>query len=886
VSAVYTGLPEAVFDETGFAQEIAAGSDRLTIFRDALKRGTQLLRRRFEQGDPVTELVHGRARLVDRLLQHAWSLHLAKGAGAALIAVGGYGRGELHPFSDIDIMILLRCDDHRCLGDSIELLLTFLWDIGLEVGHSVRTVEDCVREAEQDLSVATNLMEARLLAGPRKLFEQMRAATGPARLWPSPAFFEAKRREQQARYRKFDDTGFNLEPNVKSSPGGLRDIQMVGWVAKREFGDAETLHDLVGQGFLTETEYHSLRDGEALLWKIRFGLHTLANRREDRLLFDYQRTLAEMFGYRDRGHELAVEQFMQRYYRTVMELERLNEMLLQHFEEAILFPGRLEQPERINKRFQTRGGYLEVTQDRVFEQSPAALLEMFLVIQSRPEIKGVRASTVRLVRSQRHLIDDHFRDSLEARSLFMEILRQPKGITHALRRMNRYGILAAYIPAFANIVGRMQYDLFHVYTVDEHTLFLIRNLRRFTVPEHHHEFPLCSRVISTIPKPELLYLAGLFHDIAKGRGGDHSKLGARDALSFCQHHELSNPDSRLVAWLVEKHLVMSLTAQRKDIDDPEVIQAFAEEMADPVRLDYLYLLTVADARATNPGRWNSWRDALLRELYNNTRSALIRGLRNPRAQDEIIQEKQGEALRILHGRKIDFDQAIDLWLSLNVEYFLHSSPDEIAWHCEVIQKATPGEQPLVRVRRETSRGGTEVFLYGPDRDDLFAITTTLLDQLGLNVMDARIITADNAFTLNSFTILDQGKAVSDDMREHEIVETLGQGLRNPKEVDLQVSRRPWRQLKHFPTDTHVGFFADSRNQRTIMRLETCDQPGLLAQVGRAFATCGVRVQNAKIATIGAEVEDLFFITDRDDRPLDLEHQIPCLEQAIRRLLSA
>jgi len=885
MSAVHSAIRGAVFDESGFAQEIATVGNRLGAFRGALKRGTQLLQERFEQGDPVTDLVHGRAQLIDELLQHAWSLHLPNDAEAALIAVGGYGRGELHPASDIDIMILLQCEDQGCLKDSIEQLLTFLWDIGLEVGASVRTVADCVREAGQDISVTTNLMEARLLAGPRELFAAMMEATGPAHIWPSAAFFAAKRKEQQARYRKFDDTGFNLEPDVRSSPGGLRDSQVVGWVAKRHFGDAETLHDLVTHNFLTETEYNSLREGEALLWKIRFGLHTLAKRREDRLLFDYQRTLADMFGYQDRGHDLAVEQFMQCYYRTVMELERLNEMLLQHFEEAILFPDRLEEPVPINKRFQTRGGYLEVTHDRVFEQSPAALLEIFLVIQSHPEIKGVRASTVRLVRSHRHLIDDHFRGTLEARSLFMEILRQPKGITHALRRMNRYGILAAYLPAFANIVGRMQYDLFHVYTVDEHTLFLVRNLRRFTVPEYHHEFPLCSRIISTIPKPELLYVAGLFHDIAKGRGGDHSQLGAKDALSFCQHHELSNPDSRLVAWLVEKHLVMSLTAQRKDIDDPDVIQAFAEEVADPVRLDYLYLLTVADARATNPGRWNSWRDALLRELYTNTRRALIRGLRNPRAQDEIIQEKQAEALRILRGRSIDLDRTIDLWLSLNVEYFLHNLPDEIAWHCEVIQKASPDQLPLARLRRETSRGGTEVFLYGPDRDDLFAITTTLLDQLGLNVMDARIITADNGYALNSFLILDQGEAVSEDMREHEIVETLSRGLRNPQEVDPQVSRRPRRQLKHFPIETHISFFADSRNQRTIMRLETCDQPGLLAHVGHAFATCGVRVQNAKIATIGAEVEDLFFITDRNDHPLDPERHVPCLEQTLRRLLS-
>ncbi len=602
-------------------------------------------------------------------------------------------------------------------------------------------------------------------------------------------------------------------------------------------------------------------------------------------MFDFQRPLAAQFGYRDQGHDLAVEQFMQHYYRTVMELERLNEMLMQHFEEEILLRDEVQTPRLINHRFQSRAGYLEVTDERVFEKNPAALLELFLLLQTRCELKGVRASTIRLVRSHRHLIDDHFRHSLTARSLFMEILRQPNRITFALRRMNRYGILAAYIPVFENIVGRMQYDLFHVYTVDEHTMVLVRNLRRFTVSKHHHEFPLCSRISGTIPKPELLYLAGLFHDIAKGRGGDHSKLGAQDALAFCQRHELSNIDSRLVAWLVEKHLVMSMTAQREDTSDPDVIQAFAESIGDPVRLDYLYLLTVADARATNPGRWNDWRDALLRQLYTATRRALLRGLRNPQAQDELIQEKQAEALRILRGHNIDLDQAIDLWLSLSVEYFLHNLPDEIAWHCLVIQSASPDDLPLARVRPRTQRGGTEVFLYGPDRDDLFAITTGLLDQLGLDIMDARIITADSGYTLNSFLVLDDdGEPVTDPMRQHEITETLNRVLRDPAAAEMRVSRRAARQLKHFPTETHVSFSDDENNQRTVMRLVSCDRPGLLAQVGRAFSACGVRLQNAKIATVGAEAEDLFFITDREDRPLDPVKQIPCLNQAIHHFV--
>jgi len=877
-------LSSDLFDLDTFTHELDSGVPALALFRKMLKKQARRLREGFENGVPIADLVHGRARLVDQLLQHAWELYLPQDANAALVAVGGYGRGELHPASDIDLMVLVGDSgpDHLC--EPLERLLTFLWDIGLEVGHSVRSVDECAREARRDLSVVTNLMEARLLAGAGKLLEQMREATGPERLWPSREFFADKRREQAERYKKYDDSGYNLEPNVKSSPGGLRDIQMIGWVAKRHF-DAETMHALVAHGFLTAEEYTTLERGQELLWKIRFALHTLTGRREDRLLFDFQRTLAAQFGYQDQAHSLAVEQFMQRYYRTVMELGRLNEMLLQHFEEAILYGDKLQSPVRINKRFQSRSGFLEVANDAVFQLYPAALLELFLVLETHPELKGVRASTIRLIRRDRHLIDDHFRGSLTARALFMEIMRQPSGVTHALRRMNRYGILAAYIPEFGNIVGRMQYDLFHVYTVDEHTLFVIRNLRRFTVPQYGQEFPLCSRVIRTIPKPELLHLAALFHDIAKGRGGDHSQLGAQDALAFCQRHELSNPDARLVSWLVEKHLLLSMTAQRKDISDPEVVQAFAEQVADPVRLDYLYLLTVADARATNPKRWNSWRDALLRELYVEARKALIRGLRNPQAQDEIIQEKQVEALRLLQLRDLDPNRAMALWLNLGGEYFLLNHPDEIAWHSEVIQTAPAGENPLVRIRAQTARGGTEVFIYGPDHDDLFAMTTALLDQLGFNIMDARIITSDDGSTMNSFLVLDEhGAAVQDPLRQDEIIRYLEAGLQDIENFTLNVSRRPARQLKHFPTATNLSFSSDPHQRRTILRLITADRPGLLAQVGRAFSHCGVRLQNAKISTIGAETEDIFFITDRDNQPLHADEQFSCLEQALHEFI--
>lgn len=879
-------MSDPIIDIAALNQTLEGSDTPLNAFRDALSQGMLQLKERFEANEPITALITGRSDLIDALLLRAWQRYMPEKANAALVATGGYGRSELHPSSDIDIMILLGDEDHAHLHAGLEQLLTFLWDIGLEVGHSVRTLEECVNETRQDITIATNLMESRLLAGPETLFNAMRKATGPEQIWSSNQFFAAKLEEQRQRHLKYGETAYNLEPNVKEGPGGMRDIQMVGWVAKRHFG-AETMHDLVDHGFLMEQEYEALMEGQAFLWQIRFALHILNQRREDRLLFDYQRTLAEQFGFVDRQGSLAVEQFMQRYYRTVMELSRLNEMLLQLYEEAILLQDQLEKPIPINKRFQSRSGYLEVTNQNVFRRYPMALLEIFLILQQHPELKGVRACTIRLIRDHSHLIDEAFRADLRARSLFMEIIRHPYGVTHELRRMHNYGILAAYLPIFANIVGRMQYDLFHVYTVDEHTLFVIRNLRRFALEQYADDFPLCHKIINGIPKPELLYLAGLFHDIAKGRGGDHSSLGALDAQEFCQQHSLSNFDSSLVSWLVEKHLILSMTAQRKDTSDPEVIQAFAEEVGDITRLDCLYLLTVSDVRATNPEHWNTWKDALLRELYLATRNALERGLNRPQDLDELIREKQKEARDTLAQEGISLEQSEDFWSTLSEDYFQHTSANAIAWQTRKVLETDPNQLPLVLVRRQTTRGGTEVFHYGRDQDGLFAITTAMLDQLGLDIAEARIETTASGHTLNSYQVLEEnGEPISGRNREQEIINTLRQALIKKASTKPTVSRRIPRQLKHFSTPTQIDFLQEPGHQLTIMKLITNDRPGLLSRIGHAFAECGIWLHTAKIATIGAKAEDIFFISDHNNQPLSEPEQFEQLKQTLLKLLDA
>lgn len=856
----------------------------LASCRRHLREGTEALFIQFDLGVPVATLVRARSDLADAVLREAWEAHFGCREDLSLVAVGGYGRRELHPASDLDLLILVEPETEAALRETLERFVTFLFDLGPQIGQSVRSVEDCVCAADRDVTVMTSLMEARLLAGGQELLRRMRAATAPDRLWDGEAFFNAKMREQQIRWHKYGDTAYNLEPNIKENPGGLRDIQAIGWVAKRHFA-AETLHDLVNHGFLTEQEHQALVEGQTHLWRIRFALHRMSRRHEDRLLFDYQRALAQQFGFCDGPHDLAVEQFMQQYYRTVQELNRLNEMLLQLFREAILLHDRIGPPVPINSRFQARSGFLEANSPGVFRHTPIALLEIFHVLQTHPELLGIRASTIRLIRENRHRIDDRVRADLRARSLFMEILRSPTGITHALRRMNRYGVLAAYIPSFANIVGRMQYDLFHVYTVDEHTLTLLRNLRRFTIPEHDAEFPLCSAIARRIPKLELLYLAGLFHDIAKGRGGDHSQLGARDAWDFCRLHGLSEFDSRLVSWLVEQHLLMSMTAQRKDISAPEEIQSFAEKVGDPTRLDYLYLLTVADIRATNPERWNSWKDALLSELYQGTRRALLRGLEHPQVQDELIQQKQAEAKRLLARYGGDPQACTPLWIKFNLDYFLHSSPDEIAWQTHQVLTADPECLPLVVIRPLTARGATEIFIYAHDAAGLFARTTATLDQLGLSVMDARVMTTDDRMAVDSYQVLDQGGLpVDDPNRTDEIREALVATLSHQGVGDIQVARSLPRRHRHFPTQTRVSFSADEANRRTVMRLTTLDRPGLLAAVGAVFQDCGIRLQNAKIATVGAEVDDVFFITNGDDTPITLGSALACLRREIHNRL--
>ena len=826
--------------------------------RESLAKAGEDLQARFLAGESVVDLVHARAALIDDALIGLWQDHLAA-LGVALVAVGGYGRGELHPSSDVDVLLLLPDELPDGGNDALSAFVTALWDIGLEIGHSVRTVAQCREQAATDLTVATTLMEARLLAGPNKLLVAMQKEIAPENMWPSDRFFEEKRKEQIVRHHRYHDTAYNLEPNVKGSPGGLRDIQMIGWVAKRQFG-ASTLAELVDHNFLTPGQLKRLAEGQAFLWRIRFALHMLTGRREDRLLFDHQKNLATMLGYEDATYTLGVEQLMQRYYRTVMDLSRLNEMLLQLFEEAILMdPNAPAAP--LNERFQVKNGFLQTVDDNVFRDDPSALLELFLLLQMNAEIRGVSAFTIGQIKRHLHLIDDEFRQNPRNHRLFLSILREPAGVTHQLRRMNLYGVLGLYIPAFGRIVGRMQYDLFHAYTVDEHILFVVSNLRRFALPRFDDEFPHCSEIMQALEQPEIAYLSGLFHDIAKGRGGDHSELGAVDAEAFCLEHGLSKYEAGIVAWLVRHHLALSMTAQKKDIHDPDVINEFATLVGDPLHLDYLYLLTVADVRATDPKLWNSWKAQLFFDLYQLTRRALRRGLENPIDRDLLLNEKREKARAILLDRGIPEDRINQAWSLLNDNYFIKHRVKEITWHTESLADSdTESEIGLVDVRRRHTGDGVEAVLYTPREKRTFAHATAVLDELGMTIVDARIVPLDNDRSIVTLVFMELDRRIkSDERRISKVRRSLTRILTAPSDKVVSVTRTLPRQARMFTTKTTVDFSRTTSDDQTVLELRAADRPGLLSTIGHVFIEQGIDIEAAKIVTIGERAEDVFYV---------------------------
>jgi len=864
----YFERPLFFFDQSRFRKALEQ-QPIITVFKDALNAGNVQFNRRFIEGEDIRSLIYERALFIDCILHHAW-FQFEWTDSISLEAVGGYGRGELHPCSDIDLLILHRPQVFEECKDNIEKFLTFLWDIGLEIGSSVRTVEQTVDIAKSDITVATNLFESRNLVGDQSLRYELLQAITPDKIWSAEDFFSAKYDEQQDRHKKYNDTEYNLEPNIKNAPGGLRDIQTISWVTKRYFG-VKTLKQLEGKGFFTDEELSLLNSGEEYLWRVRYALHMVAKRPEERLLFDFQRDIATLFGYSDNHEGLAVEQFMHRYYRTVLALRELNDVVLQFLSEAILQRGKNKSAVSINERFQLRDDFIEAAHTYIFEENPSALLEMFVLMAQNPSIKGVRASTIRWIRESRHLIDETYRNNPKNIQLFLKLLQQKGNVVEQLRRMSRYGILGLYLPEFGLVTGQMQHDLFHIYTVDAHTLKVMQNMGNFLLPSAKEDFPVAAHVVKRLPKFELLYIAGLYHDIGKGRGGDHSTLGAVDAEEFCKRHNISPRETRLVCWLVEKHLLMSAVAQKQDISDPEIILQFANKVGDHLHLDYLYCLTVADINGTNNQLWNPWRASLLRQLYLDTRRALRRGLENNIDKQDLIEETQQAAIRKLARKGMTQEEVIRIWGDMGEDYFLRENFTDIAWHTQAIA-ARKDDKPLVLIKKTSSKelaGATQIFIYSKTQKNAFVAASTVLSQLNLNIQDAKIYSSKSGYTIDTFFVLDEnGEPLANNPTQRkEIQQALEEELSLVDNYREVIGRRTPRRLKYFASPTRTSMYTDTIRNCSVLEVVSPDRPGLLACIGRIFINEDIQLLNAKIATLGERVEDIFFIATADGHPI-------------------
>ena len=845
---------------TAKIQNIQTWRSHLQALRSDLKAQQNLLETSFFKHQNPAQLLKKQSQLIDKFLKDIW-LQANIHADVALIAVGGYGREELFPYSDIDLLILLPSQHDDVLNAQVETLIGQLWDIGLNVGHSVRTLEECVNEAMQDVTVQTNLLEARLLAGNKCTFQALVSAV--ADLMQPATFFAAKFQEQDNRHAKFNDTAYSLEPNIKESPGGLRDLHMIVWLARSQ-NLGNNWAELAKNNIITATELRQIKRHERNLQTLRIRLHYLAKRREDRLLFDFQNELAANLGLVNTAHKRASEQLMQSYYRSVKYISLINEILLKTLESTLSKIASIITP--INARFEAINGRLCAKTAHTLQQQPSAILESFLLLQQHAELTGMSASLLRELQRIKKLVNQDFRDSAENKTLFLDILLQQNGVNHSLRRMNNYGILGQYIPAFGKIVGQMQHDLFHVYTVDEHILNVLANLRRFAKPELKHEFPLCSQLFAVFEKPHLLYLAALFHDIAKGRGGDHSSLGTIDAKRFCKLHGLPKQDTNLVAWLVEAHLKMSSTAQKSDLSDPAVIEQFALFVKTEKRLTALYLLTVADIRGTSPAVWNAWKARLLESLFYATKRVL-----NDEAfsVQQTIALRQNEAAAKLAKYGLQAKSYQALWDNVGAAYFVRFEPDEIAWQSRLLTPHVHADNPIVRARLSPSGDGIQVMIYTRNQDDLFARICNFFDRMAYNIVQAKIYTTNHGYALNNFIVLDQsGKSVSYSGLLKFIEAELSEKILATTPLEAPLSGRLSRQVKHMPFATQVNIRAEALNHMHTLELITADRPGLLAKVAFIFLQLSIDLHNAKINTLGNRAEDGFLISAKQEKQLN------------------
>ena len=834
--------------------------------RSELSDVAGVIGQQFEASAPVTPLLEQRCSAVDQTLTQLWNACALDKTDIALIAVGGYGRGELFPSSDVDLLILLGQPNNDS-DAQVSAFVSSLWDLGLKIGHSVRSIDECLALAVDDITVMTTLLETRLLVGPSAVYDKLLSELDERDIWKSGAFFTAKLEEQTQRHQKYGLTGYSLEPNVKSSPGGLRDIQVIGWIARRHFGSA--LERLPTGEFLTEQELDLLMSGQDYLSRVRFALHHLTGRDEDRLLFEHQQALARLWGFED-GGKLAVEQFMQAYFRNVQAVSHVSALLVDIYQKTLL-QAETSSATVIDEDFELVDDRISARQATVFTHNPSNLLRLFAVIGRDKRIKRIDPETTRLLRASADLIDKTFREDPVNRRLFRDVLSSPYSMTKQLRRMLRHGVLGRYLPEFEKIVGQMQFDMFHAYTVDAHTMQVIANSRRFLRADYTDRFPVTTRIAQRLRNPLLLFVAALYHDIGKGRGGDHSQLGAVDARLFCERHFFDEPDTELVVWLVKNHLFMSSFSQKRDISDPREIQRFAEHMSTEERLDYLFTLTVADINGTNPELWNAWRSSLLRHLYTETRRALRRGLANPVAREDVVAATRKAAAHLLEFRGFLDDELDSIWAARGNDYFLRERPEDIAWHTEAIADFDSNGTPLILLKQSSESliaNATQIFVHTANTSNVFSRVCSALELLDLSINDARIYSGTDGATLDTFFVLKaDGTPVDSDPDTLHLIETAIFKALTATSIST-AQQRITRTLRSFLSPTAITFIEDEGRNLTIMEISSPDRPGLLAQIGQILDRSNIAIQAAKIQTLGERVEDVFFLTNTNGNRLD------------------
>jgi [protein-PII] uridylyltransferase len=833
----------------------------LTEIRETLQQGQKDLADAYLAQPDHKSYLAGRSQLVDQMLERLWTnAQLPK--SAALIAVGGYGRGELYPYSDIDVLIALENPPTPEVETALERLISQFWDIGLAVGHSVRTIDECITAATTDITVQTALYESRLICGQAKLQKVLHQRIEGCMV--ADQFIAAKLAEQEERHLRFAFSAFSLEPNCKESPGGLRDLHSLNWIAQAAgFGAQNNVWQaLQTQALMQGDERVALERAAGFLADVRIRLHLLTGRAEDRLLFDIQGQIAQQFGFTDIANRRASEQFMQRYYRVAKRVTQINTIVLKSISER-LAPASKQKVKRLNDRFQKVGHKLDIVDPLIYQSNPSAILETFLLMEKQGGVQEMTARTLRAVYAARRMINREFRNQAENKQLFIQILRQKNGVLHALRLMNQFDILGRYLPAFGQIVGQMQHDLFHVFTVDQHILQVVRNIRRFVREDFAHENPFCHRLMNEFERPWLLVLAALFHDIAKGRGGDHSELGMADAEAFCQSHGLSKKDTQLIVWLVKEHLTMSAVAQKEDISDPSTVSAFCKRVGDARHLTALYLLTVADIRGTSPKVWNSWKARLLETLYRTAlnRLEVLQGDNPDQLGDMVVQRKRDALTHLRYFALGDSVQA-QFWKQLDDVYFLRHTDEEIAWHTRSLYYRTHENKPVVRARPNPDGEGIQVLAYAPDQPDLFVRLSGYFSSIGYSIMDAKIHTTKHGYALDSFNLFDASNRGIDRetcaIIEHDLIEVL-LGKIQPRTPGMG---RISRQVRSFPIAPDVMLEPDESGQQYVLSIRAADRTGLLHAIAETLTRHGVALHTARISTLGERAEDTFLISGR------------------------